>query len=109
MTTFHDFAAAKTDEALSLVESGIDLDKSRLGEILKSTRSALNKSRYLTACELADRWRCSTGALKRLRMDGTGPVFFRPSNSPRGAVLYQIAAIEEFERTNFKKGTKENV
>ncbi|WP_334130205.1 hypothetical protein [Sneathiella sp.] len=104
MITNHDIAAAKIDEALHLIASGGAPNRSDLEAALKAARTAINHGRYLTAAELAARWRCSAGGLvKRLRIAGIGPAHIRPSSADRGMVLYPVAAIEEFERKFLKK------
>ena len=107
MLTNHDIAAAKIDEALILIEAGSKTDRRDIEAALKAARTAINHGRYLTAAELAARWRCSAGGLvKRLRIAGIGPAHIRPSSAERGMVLYPVAAIEEFERTFLKTGEK---
>lgn len=51
---------------------------------------------YLTATELAERWRSVKGTLNNQRAQGKGPPFVKLG----GKVLYPIAEIEKYEQAN---------
>ena len=56
----------------------------------------MNNSTYLTPVELAERWRRTTNAIQKMRKRGQGPPF---TTLDSGGVLYDLADIEEYERT----------
>ena len=63
------------------------------------------ENKYITAVELAERWRITTNALTKMRARGDGP----PYTMPGGNILYSLADIEQFEADKSKLPIKDNV
>lgn len=57
-------------------------------------------SEYLTAKELAARWRMSEGTLRNWRWKRIGPPFIRPA---RGKVLYRLKDVQAWERQHTER------
>lgn len=54
----------------------------------------------LSTSELARRWNVHAETLRKWRMLGLGPPYYRPSGKPRGRVRYRVSDIERWERSN---------
>ncbi len=55
-------------------------------------------SEFLTANELADRWRVSVSSVMRWRREGKDPPFYKIN----GTVLYKVADVEQHEKAKRK-------
>ena len=60
--------------------------------------STSKKPIYLTANELAERWRTTRDTVQRWRTDGKPPNYYRIN----GTILYKLAEIEDLEKANRK-------
>lgn len=57
--------------------------------------------KFLTPCELAERWRVTEGALSKWRNGGIGPCYIKLGHGARNApVRYPLEEIERLEREN---------
>jgi hypothetical protein len=52
----------------------------------------------LSTNELAERWGVTATHLRRQRMEGNGPPYFRPSGGDRGHVRYRLQDVIEYEK-----------
>tara|TARA_R100001510_G_scaffold14483_1_gene11757 strand:+ start:2295 stop:2498 length:204 start_codon:yes stop_codon:yes gene_type:complete len=60
--------------------------------------STSKKPIYLTANELAERWRVTTLTVQKWRGEGKPPNFYKIN----GTILYKLAEIEDLEKANRK-------
>ena len=60
--------------------------------------STSKKPIFLTANELAERWRTTRDSVQRWRTDGKPPNFYQIN----GTILYKLAEIEDLEKANRK-------
>jgi hypothetical protein len=62
---------------------------------------------FLTAKELADRWRVTISALATMRSKGRPPAFMRCGGGPRGGkVIYPMSVVLEHEAAQIALGTQ---
>jgi hypothetical protein len=56
--------------------------------------------KYLSTQELADRWKMKVQTLAQMRYEGKGPLF-KKKPGRNGTILYELSAIEQYEKDNF--------
>lgn len=59
----------------------------------------MTEKEYLTSQQLADRWKIKPATLRSQRCRKRGPAYTKPFG-PRGEVRYDLADVEEWERTH---------
>lgn len=73
-------------------------DQSFSSSHLSSTHTGAELCRHFNQVELSRRWKISPRTLERWRWLRQGPAFLRIG----GRVVYRLADIEEYERTNLR-------
>lgn len=61
----------------------------------------------LSTKDLSKRWGVTETHLRRLRQEGAGPPYFRPTDSTRGRVRYRLVDIEQWEAERLKAAPRQ--
>lgn len=67
----------------------------------------MSAPKHITPQELAERWGLKPSTLADWRVQGRGPRFFKPGQTPKARVRYRLEEIEDWERRNQHENTGE--